>query len=75
MTTVLKGCVKLDSEILLEAIRDLHKNETFERALGRVLRRHGRDYKDYLELMGRVRERATKEDVDMLAAAKREASE
>ncbi len=65
----------MESEILLEAIKDLHKNETFERALGRVLRRHGRDYQDYLKLMGRIRERAAKEDVGILVAAEREASE
>lgn len=58
----------------MEAIKDLHKNETFERALGRVLRRHGRDYQDYLELIGRIRERAAREDVDVLVAAKREVS-
>ncbi len=63
------------SEILREAVKDLHKNETFERALGRVLRRHGRDYQDYLALIDRVRRRAKKDDIDILVAAKREASE
>ncbi len=60
---------------LREALKDLHKNETFERALGRVLRAHKRDYQDYVQLIGAVRERARREGVGLLEAARREASD
>ena len=63
------------ASILQEALKDKHKNETFERALGRILRAHGRDYEDYLELMSEIRERAGREKVDIVEAARREASE
>ncbi|MFQ5838456.1 MAG: hypothetical protein ACE5HJ_06705 [Thermoplasmata archaeon] len=59
--------------IIREALKDLHKNETFERALGRTLRRHKRNYEDYLEIIGEVRKRARREKVDVLEAARREA--
>lgn len=60
--------------LLEEALKDLHKNETFERALGRILRAHKREYQDYLRLIAAVRERARREKVDLLEAARREAS-
>lgn len=59
---------------LQEALKDLHKNETFERSLGRILRAHQRDYQAYVQLIGAVRERARREGVDLLEAARREAS-
>ncbi len=62
------------ARILMEAIKDLHKNETFERALGRTLRRHGQEYEEYLQLVGDLREKARREGVDILEAARREAS-
>jgi hypothetical protein len=52
--------VKPDRELLLEAVKDLHKGETVERALGRILRRYGGTYEDYLRIMGDVRELARK---------------
>ncbi|MEE9237120.1 MAG: hypothetical protein V3U52_04970 [Thermoplasmata archaeon] len=63
------------ASILQEALEDMHKNETFERALGRILRAHSRDYEDYLELVSEIRERAGQEKVDIVEAARREASE
>ncbi len=63
------------TEILREALKDLHKNETFERALGRILRAHGLAYEEYQELMGDIRARAKRENVDILEAARRETSE
>jgi hypothetical protein len=62
------------ARILQEAIKGLHKNETFERALGRTLRRHGRSYEEYLHLIAEVRERAKMDKVDLLEAARRVAS-
>ncbi|MFQ6012719.1 MAG: hypothetical protein ACE5LS_03635 [Thermoplasmata archaeon] len=61
--------------VLREALEDLHKNETFERALGRILRRHGRGYEAYVDIMGAVRARAKREGIELLEAARREASE
>jgi hypothetical protein len=63
------------SRILEEAVKDLHKNETFERALGRTLRRHGRSYREYLDLIAEVRDRARQDGVDIVEAARRVASE
>ena len=61
--------------ILQEALKDLHRNETFERALGRILRRHGKGYKDYVEIMGAVRTQANKEGVELLEAARQQSSD
>jgi len=64
--------VKPDPEILLEAVKDLHKGETIERALGRILRRHGGTYgRDYQRIMGNVREFALREKITPLEAAHR----
>ncbi len=60
--------------VLQEALKDLHKNETFERALGRILRRHGKGYKEYVEIMGAVRTQAHKEGIELLEAARRQSS-
>ncbi len=57
-------------EILKEALRSRHE-ETFERSLGRVVRKHGGSYADYVELMSRVRERAREDKVDVAEAARR----
>jgi hypothetical protein len=56
--------------VLWEALRDLHSNETFERALGRYVRNHRGDYEDYLELISAVRDMAKKK-LDILDAAKK----
>ncbi|MEE9268463.1 MAG: hypothetical protein V3U70_03565 [Thermoplasmata archaeon] len=61
--------------ILQEALKDLHSNETFERALGRILRRHGKEYKEYVEIMRAVRGQANKEGIELLEAARRQSSD
>ncbi|MCJ2531834.1 MAG: hypothetical protein LN413_05980 [Candidatus Thermoplasmatota archaeon] len=61
--------------ILQEALKDLHRNETFERALGRILRRHGKGYKEYVEIMGAVRAQVNKEGIELLEAARRQSSD
>lgn len=60
--------------LLAETVKDLHKNETFERALGRILRRHGHSYEAYRALMDELRERSRREGVDLLVMARRVAS-
>ncbi|MDX1534266.1 MAG: hypothetical protein R3291_01435 [Thermoplasmata archaeon] len=59
--------------VLQEALKDLHSNETFERALGRILRRHGKGYEEYVEIMGSLRAQAEQEGIDLLEAARRQA--
>lgn len=61
--------------LLQEALKDLHSNETFERALGRILRRHGKGYEDYVAIMGSVRAEAEREGIELLEAAKRQSSD
>ncbi len=60
-----------DRELIAEALRDLHKEETIERALSRILRRYGGSYAEYLRIIGDVRDLATREKVTALEAAKR----
>ncbi len=58
-------------ELLGEALGDLHKGEPLERALGRILRRYGGTYTDYVRIMGDVRELARREKITALEAAQR----
>lgn len=58
-------------EVIRDALNDLHKNETFERAVGRMIRNRRRSYEDYLDVIATVRELATKKKIDLLQAAKR----
>ncbi|MFQ5918853.1 MAG: hypothetical protein ACE5I4_02250 [Thermoplasmata archaeon] len=62
-------------KILHETLKDLHNNETFERALGRILRRHGKGYEEYVEIMGSVRGQAEREGIELLEAARRQSSD
>lgn len=59
-----------DRAILREAVRDRHKNETFEKALGRVLRRHHKTYRDYMRVISDVRNRAASRKIDLEEAAR-----
>jgi hypothetical protein len=63
------------AEVLLDAIREQHSNETFEKALSRVVRRQGGTYADYIALVGRVRERAARDGRGLVSAAKALAGE
>ena len=58
-------------ELLEEAVRDLHKEETIERALSRILRRYGGTYAEYVRIMGDVRDLAHREKITALEAARR----
>ena len=58
-------------DLLAEALGDLQKEETIERALSRILRRYGGTYEDYVRIMGDVRDLATKEKLSTLEAARR----
>lgn len=57
--------------IILEALRDLHSNETLERALGRYVRNRRGDYEDYLDIISSIRGLAKKKKLSLLDAAQR----
>ncbi|MEE9224283.1 MAG: hypothetical protein V3U51_06005 [Thermoplasmata archaeon] len=59
------------AEIILEALRDLHSNETFERAIGRYVRNHKGDYEEYIKLISEIRKLSQKKKVTLLKAAER----
>ncbi len=56
--------------VLKEALKVLRKHETFEKSLGRAVRRYGGNYEDYIALMSEVRDRANRKGIDLLEAAK-----
>jgi len=58
------------SQVLREVARDLHPNETFEKALGRIVRKHHGTFQDYMDLIAKVRGRAKKGDISLPDAAK-----
>lgn len=62
-------------QVLREAVRDLHPNETFEKSLSRSVRAHGGTYEEYLDLIGKVRDRARKKRVPLKDAARALAAE
>jgi len=63
------------AQVLREAVRDRHSNETFEKSLGRAVKEHQGRYEDYIDLIGKVRERAKKEKATLSDAAKSLAAE
>lgn len=63
--------MKGEDEILREAINDLHKGETIERAIGRIVRRHGGTYQDYVGIMDRVRDLAREQKLTPIQAARK----
>ena len=58
-------------DLVAEALGDLQKDETIERALSRILRRYGGTYADYVRIMSDVRDVASKEKLSNLEAARR----
>ena len=56
-------------DLLREAVRDQHPNETFEKALGRIVRNHQGTFQDYMDLVAKVRARAKREGSSQLEAA------
>jgi hypothetical protein len=57
--------------VIWEALRDLHSNETLERALGRYVRNHKGDYGDYVELISEIRQISKRKKLSLLKAAER----
>jgi len=63
------------AQVLREAGRDQHANETFEKALGRAVRGHQGTFQDYEDLIGKVRARAKRDKTTLGDAAKALAAE
>lgn len=63
------------ANIIREAVRDLHKNETLERAIGRLVRRRRGGYQDYQDIISSIRKLAQKKKIDLIKAAKRVAAD
>ena len=62
-------------QVLRDAVRDHHPNESFEKSLARAVKEHKGTYQDYIDLMGKIRERARKEKGTLSDAAKALAAE
>jgi len=58
------------SQVLREAVRDAHPNETFEKALGRVVRKHQGTFQEYMDLIAKIRLRAKRDKTSLDVAAK-----
>jgi hypothetical protein len=61
----------LQLEILREALEIQQRKETFERALGRVVRRHDLDFSVYVQMVAAVRDVALSNSVPLETAARR----
>ena len=59
------------AEIIWSALKDLHSNETLERAIGRYVRNARGSYEDYLEIISTIRDVAKKKKLSLLDAAKK----
>lgn len=64
------GMSREDRELIAEAARDWRKRESFEHALGRVVKRRGHQYEDYLRIIEVVRRFARERGMDLLEAAR-----
>jgi hypothetical protein len=58
-------------EILKEALEIQRRKETFERALGRAIRRRDVDFSVYVLMVAEVRDRAISDSVPLETAARR----
>ena len=56
--------------VVAEALKDMHKNETLEEAIGRAVRKNGGKYEDYLRIMADIRDLAYSKEITTLEAAK-----
>jgi hypothetical protein len=63
------------TDVLREAVRDQHSNETFEKSLARAVKKHQGAYQDYIDLIAKVRERAKKAKTALDDAARTLAAE
>jgi len=59
-----------DSIVLKEAAGEMRPGNLFEEILGKVTRRHGGSYDDYIRLMSSVRNRAEQKGMSLVQAAR-----
>ena len=62
---------KVKAEIINSALKDLHSNETLERAIGRFVRNARGSYDDYVQIMSDIREISSKKKISLLKAAEK----
>lgn len=60
---------KRDLEVIKHALKNKHRDEPFERALGRAIRKDRGDFKRYLRIITEVREFARNKKVDVVEGA------
>jgi len=58
-------------DILREALEIQQRKETFERALGRAVRRHDVDFSVYVQMVAEIRDLALSNSVPLETAARR----
>lgn len=59
-----------DSKVLKEAAGEMRPGNLFEEILGKVTRRHGGTYEDYMRLISTVRNRAEQKGMSLVQAAR-----
>jgi hypothetical protein len=59
-----------DKRMLSSALKDMHRDETLERALGRAIRKEKGDYKRYLNIIGELRDLARRKRMNLVEAAR-----
>jgi len=59
-----------DAEVLREALDRLRKRDTFEEALGKVIRKRDMEFKEYIRLIGKVRDISRKKKLTLPEAAR-----
>jgi hypothetical protein len=57
------------SKVIEDALA--YRDERFEEALGRAVRRHGGTYEDYIGLISNIREEARRDRISLRESAKR----
>ena len=58
------------ADVLREAVKDQHPNETFEKALSRIVRKNQGMFSDYMDLIAKVRAQAERDRKGLVSAAK-----
>ncbi len=58
-----------DKDLLKDALENKEENETFERALGRAIRKEKGDFERYIKIISETRELARKKRVNIVQAA------
>jgi len=57
--------------IIKDAVKNYRKKDGFEGALGRAVKKNGKKYETYIEIITELRDYAFSQDIDLVTAAKR----